>query len=306
MRIRYDFGDLEAFVALSEADSFARAAERLHISQSALSRRIQKLEAALDVALFERTTRSVAATAQGRAFLDYAKALLADADQASRAVGGDRRTAGRMPTAIITVAAVPTATQSLLPRAIRRFRENGQDARLRIKDVNADGVVDAVLAGEADFGVGFLSAREPNLDFQALVDDPFVLVLEKDDPLCASEVVQWVEIDPERFISIWRGSGNRLLIEASLARERITLDWSYEVQHLSTALGLVEAGLGMTALPQSAIPAATHAALATRKLTNPLVVRSIGLARRKRTRLSPAAEAFYQTIFSEMDARLVT
>lgn len=296
MNINYDFGDLEAFLALFETASFARAAERLNISQSALSRRLQKLEAALGARLFDRTTRSVAPTLQGRAFVDYATALLQKAEAAASALGGDM--SARRRTAVVTVAAVPTATQTLLPEALQRYRAAGRDARVRISDVTAAGVVDAIATGAADFGVGFLSAREADLDFRPISDDPFVLVLPSDDPLARQDTLRWREIDPDRFIAIWRGSGNRLLIESALARERIALDWSFEVQHLATALGLVEAGLGMTALPRSAIPPGRSAAIVARRLIEPEVTRVIGLARRRRARLSDAAEALYQTLLA--------
>ena len=150
MRINHDFGDLEAFLALIETGSFARAAERLNLSQSALSRRVQKLEAALGAILFERTTRSVAPTAAGRAFVDYAIALLADAEAAAQTVGGASTADRARRAAIVTVAAVPTATQSLLPQAIRQYRAAGHTARIRISDVTASGVVDAMSAGDAD------------------------------------------------------------------------------------------------------------------------------------------------------------
>lgn len=300
MRIDYDFGDLEAFLALYETGAFARAADRLNLSQSALSRRVQKLEAALGVQLFERTTRTVSATVQGRAFVDYAARLVQEAEAAAQALGGAGPDVRSRRAVVVTVAAVPTATQRLLPAAITRYREAGHDARVRIADVTANGVVDAIAVGEADFGVGFLSAGEPDLDFRPLIDDDFVLVAPLSDPLAARQAVRWAEIDPDRFVAIWRGSGNRLLIEAALARARIALDWSYEVQHLSTALGLVEAGLGVTALPRSAVPLAARDRLAIRPLVEPAVTRAIGLVRRKRVRLSAAAEALYAALLDLM------
>jgi len=291
MRINYDFGDLEAFLALVETGSFARAAEGLNLSQSAFSRRIQKLEAALGTALFERTTRSVAPTLQGRAFVEHATALLDGADRAARALGHADEAGPRRPT--VTVAAVPTATQTLLPQAIRRYRDDGGRARIRIKDVTAAGVVDAVVGGEADFGVGFLAAQEPDLEFQVIADDPFVLAAPPGDPLAGAAEVSWRDIDPERFIAIWRGSGNRLLIEAALAEARIALDWSFEAQHLSTALGLVQAGLGVAALPRSAVPAGALGGVSLCRLTDPAISRAVGLVRRRRARLPDAAETLF-------------
>lgn len=301
MRINFDFGDLEAFLAVLETGAFGQAADRLSLSQSALSRRLQKLETALGQTLFERTTRSIKPTLAAREFRDRAAAMLNEAEEAMTALSdaGDRFAYQR--NQIITVAAVPTATRSLLPGAIARFRATGFKGRVRIDDLSANAVLDAVASGAADFGVNFIGVQEPGLDFRALMDDPFVLALPADDPLAARDAVRWADIDQAQFIAVWKGSGNRMLIDAALARARIPLGWAYEARHLSTALGLVEAGLGMTALPASAMPAHDLPGVAVRPLIQPEVTRAIGLVRRVGARLGDPAEALYGTLLATAD-----
>lgn len=296
MRINFDFGDLEAFLALLETGSFRRAAERLNLSQSALSRRLQKLEAALGARLVERTTRSVKPTLAARQFRDRAAAMLKDAAEAVSVVGDGAQAAAGDRNATVAVAAVPTATRSLLPAGIARFRAGGFAGHIRIADLSADAVLDAVAAGEADFGVNFIGGQEPGLDFALLQDDPFVLAMPPDDPLATATTVPWRDVDAARFVAVWKGSGNRMLIDAALARARVSLGWAYEVRHLSTALGLVEAGLGVTALPASAMPATDRTGVVARPLVEPEISRAIGLVRRVRARLSTPAEAFYRTL----------
>lgn len=292
MRIKYDFGDLEAFLAVADLGSFQRASEQLNLSQSALSRRIQKLEEVLGVMLIERTTRSMKLTLAATGFRVRAQSMLDEAMEALRALG-DESDSVRSRQALVTVAAVPTATHHILPSVIKDFAAAGHSARIRVLDLFANDVAEAVAQGEADFGISFIGAQEPDLTFRTLMDDAFVLVMARDDPLSARRSVSWAELDEERFIAPWKGSGNRMLIDNALARGRKTLNWRYEVRHSSTALGLVAAGVGVTALPASAIPRGAQQPVVFRPLIEPEVSRAIGTLRRTRSSLSAAAEFFY-------------
>ena len=296
MRINFDFGDLEAFLAVAEHGSFRAAAEALSISQSALSRRIQKLEEALGATLLERTTRSVKLTLAARSFRDRAEGMLAEAQEALQAIGDDTARFAFQRNQIVTVAAVPTATRSLLPRAIRAFRGQGFDGRIRINDLSANDVLEAVAAGDADIGVNFIGGQEPGLDFRVLADDPFVLAVPRGGDMDANGAVAWADVDPAHFIAVWKGSGNRMLIDSALAHARETAPWAYEVRHLSTALGLVEAGLGVTAAPASAMPETTHPLLRAPPLLTPVLTRTLSHVRPAPAQPSPAATPFYSSV----------
>ncbi len=298
MRINFDFADLEAFIAVCDAGSFKRAADALNLSQSALSRRIQKLEEALGLPLIERTTRTMRLTIAATEFRPRAEALLDSAQEAVLAVGDEANRFDYQRNATVTVAAVPTATRRVLPRAVHAFREQGHRARIRINDLSAGEVTEEVTSGAADFGITFIGGQEPGLEFQVLFDDAFVLVVHRDDPLSGKEKVTWADVDPSRFIAVWKGSGNRMLIDNALARTRQSVPWSTEVRHLTTALGLVEAGLGVTASPGSAVPDMADGALVAIPLTEPEVVRTTGIVRRTGRRLSAPAEAFHQILLS--------
>ena len=180
--------------------------------------------------------------------------MLEEAQEALRAIGDDTARFAFQRNQIVTVAAVPTATRSLLPRAIQAFRDQGFDGRIRINDLSANDVLEAVASGAADFGVNFIGGQEPGLDFRVLADDPFVLAVPRGGELDVDRPVEWADVDPSGFIAVWKGSGNRMLIDSALAHARENVGWAYEVRHLSTALGLVEAGLGVTAVPASAMP----------------------------------------------------
>ena len=93
-------------------------------------------------------------------------------------------------------------------------------------------------------------------------------------------------------------SGNRLLIEQQLADKPWKLDWFYEVRHLSTSLGLVEAGLGISALPGLAMPHAPYSSIIGIPLVEPVIRRTLGIIRRKDAVLSPAAERFFALLIN--------
>ncbi|MDB9810198.1 LysR family transcriptional regulator, partial [Planktomarina temperata] len=166
MRINYDFRDLEAFLAVKETGSFHLAAEKLSLSQSAITRRIKKLEIALDSILFERTTRAVKPTLAAKRLQARAEAILEGVNETTRAMRDESVAFDHQKNAIVTVAVLPSVAAVLLPSALRIFREAGQTARVRIIDGNANEVAEAVVSGEADFGVSSIPMLEPLTTFE--------------------------------------------------------------------------------------------------------------------------------------------
>jgi DNA-binding transcriptional LysR family regulator len=290
--MKADLDDLRGFVAVAELGSFHAAADALHLSQPALTRRIQKLEAVLGVQLIERDTRQLRLSSVGRDFFFKAERVL---DELDAAVLGIRELADRV-SGEVTIGAVPTATYYFLPRVIEDFNARYPRIRIRILDLSANDVLEAVKRGQAEFGINLLGAQEPDLDFEPLLRDPFLLVCRKDHPLASLEQVSWADMAPHRFITVGRLSGNRIILDAALAGLPVRPRWFYEVQHLSTSLGLVEAGLGVAAVPKLAAPTGPHAVLVVRPLVDPVVTRIMGIIHRHGTTLSPAAQQFHRIL----------
>ena len=289
---RLEFLDLSAFVEFAENHSFNEAAERLHISQPALSRRIQKLEEILGAKVLERTTRRSRLTPVGRDFLPKARKLLEDYE--SSLVGVRELATHRK--GVLTIACLPTAAFYFLPSVVREFNTAYPGIRIRILDVSANEGVERVVSGEADFGINMVSAHHPAVDFTSIYRDPFVLALRRDHPLAQKQRVEWSDLDDVRLITVSRDSGNRILLDNPLLSAGLHLDGFYEVQHLSTSLGLVESGLGVAILPSMAMPGPEHAVLCQRELPEPRIDRSIGLLRRRGESLSPIAELFIEIL----------
>ena len=296
MRIQFDFADLAAFIAIADDASFQLAAGKLGVSQPTLTRRIQKLEVALGVRLFARTTRSTKLTLAGKSFRGRAESMLESAAEAVLALSDEAANVEQQRQAIVTVAAIPTATPRILPQAIRAFRAAGHSARIRLLDADANRVAELVASGEADFGVSFIPTEEPSLMFRPIMNDRFVLAMRDDDPLAAREQVSWSEVDASRLILPIKGTGNRMLIDEALARARQTLQWAYEVGRSTTHLSLVESGVGIAALPELAMPTTPQTHLVARLLVEPVVARAVGTIRRSSVVLTPAAGILYRTL----------
>src|SRR5215217_505216 len=292
MSINFEALDLRAFVAVVDLEGFHRAAEALNLSQPALSRRIQRLETAVGAALLERTTRRVALTTVGREFLPLVRRMLDEFDTSLFAM----RDVGRQRRGLIALACVPTAAFYFLPSVIARFNEQYPKIRFRILDLSANDGLESVARGEVEFGINLLGSSDPELTFEPLHEEPFVFACRRDHPFAKRDAIDWADLDGERIIMVSRASGNRILLDAALAKANIHLSWSYEVTHLSTSLGLVEAGLGISVLPKLATPQGDHPIIVTRPIGSPEVARTIGVVRRRGGRLAPAAERFLEML----------
>jgi len=292
MSIKLDLTELRAFVAVAELASFRAAAEAIHLSQPALSRRIGKLERTLGVRLLERTTRRVALTLAGREFARTARTLLAEFDGALMQM----RELGARPGGEVTLACVSSAVHHFLPDVIRRFHARHPRIRVRILDDPANEVLASVLRSEADFGVNFIGTQEPEIEFHAVLEEPFVLACRDDHRLARRRSVAWSELAGEEFMTVGKASGNRLLLDVALAGVKQRPAWFYEVRHVSSLLGLIEAGLGVAAVPKIALPTRRSSRLVAVPLVEPRVTRTIGLIRRRGRPLAPAAQHLYDLL----------
>jgi len=284
-----DVQGLQAFTRIAALGTFQKAAGALFLSQSALSRRISKLEEDLGVRLLDRTTRRVRLTAVGRDFLPQARRLI---EELETSFAGMREMA-KHGSGQVALACVPTAAIHILPTVIREYSAKHPDNRIRILDVHANEVLQAVLRGEAEFGLTLSGADEPEIETEPLFDDPFVLACRKDHPLAKRRTVKWAELGEHRVITVGRLSGNRALLDFGLPSNLPQQRWTYEVQHsFWTGLGMVEAGIGVIAVPMLALSGRRNTGLVSRPLVEPKLTRTLAVIRRRGVTLSPAAQEF--------------
>ena len=292
MRINFELLDLRCFLAIIDAGGFHQAADTLNMSQPALSRRIQGLEAALGAPLLERSTRRVTMTTTGRQMEPLVRRLIEEFETSILSIAD----VGRSQHGQVTLACVPTAAFYFLPRVIEAYNAVYPNIRFRILDLGANECLDSVSRGEVEFGLNLMGSGDPDLLFTPLAEDPFVLACRRDHPLAKRKKLSWEDLRGYPLAGVSRASGNRMLLDSALGKLGLNLSWMYETNHLSTSLGLVEAGLGASVLPRMATPLSDHPIIVTKLIGDPIVTRNIGIVERKHGRLSPAAQRFREML----------
>ncbi len=296
--INFDLQQLQAFIAVAERGSFRAAAEQIHLSPPALSRRIEKLESIIGTRLFKRTTREVELTSLGRIFLERARAAIDDLESAILGISDIATTrSGR-----VTVACVPSAALYFLPQVISSFSAKYPSIRIRVIDESMNQTLQSVLAGESDFGIGFMNTLMPEIAFEGIHDDPFVMAMRRDHPLAKRKSVNWSQIESEKLISVARSSGNRQLIDDVMSKVGLNPHFAFEVSHIGTLLGMVEAGLGIAAVPRTALQA-HHPTVVGLPLRKPTISRSLGLLQKQGSTLRPAAAMFHEHLYAALRRR---
>ncbi len=290
--MKIDTLGIQAFMALADHASFQKAAESLFITQTALSRRLQNLEALLGLKLIERTTRSVALTDTGRAFLPQARRLIGELATALT----ELRETGRARRGDVSIACVPTVGVQYLPRIIQAYAAKYPQNRIKILDHASSGVAEAVLRREAEFGINIGGPHDDALTSLPLATDRFVLVCRDDHALADRRTLRWPQLADHPLIFAGSGSGNRPLLDLGLGSVSFALKSFYEVQRSSTALGLVAAGVAAAIVPRLAIQNGTYPRIRVIALRAPVVSRSLVLLSRRNAHLSPAAQALYDMI----------
>ena len=294
--MKIDFDGIQAFVLVAELGGFSRAADQLHLTQTALTRRIQKLEAYLCVRLLDRTTRSVQLTAVGRDFLPQARRLV---DETTSAV--DRlKDMSKLGKGNVAIASIPTMAHHTLPAVIRAYGDAHPGNRIRIIESNAAEVSRAVLHDQAEFGITIQLERHAELVEEPVLREAFMFFCLDEHALARNKSVTWSDLAGSDLVLVSGLSGNRALLDYQLARKRLHLRGRYEVEHLSTALGLVAAGVGSAILPYSTIQEGTYPRVRRIPLVKPVISRDLVMIRRRNATLSPAAQRFYDMLVGEL------
>jgi DNA-binding transcriptional LysR family regulator len=118
----------------------------------------------------------------------------------------------------ISLACIPTAAFYFLPGVIARFSEQYPNIRFRILDLSANDGLESVARGEVEFGINLLGSSDPELTFEPLLEEPFVLACRRDHAFAQREAVDWADLNGQRVIMVSRASGNRIILDAALAK----------------------------------------------------------------------------------------
>lgn len=292
-RINIELEDLRIIQAVAEEKNFRRAAEKVFLSPSALSRAVSRVEDRLGTRLFERDTRNVELTNQGQEFARTASIILANAHQSlGRFHDYLALRRGRL-----TIAGLPSITGGVLPKIIAEFSRKHPNLEVRILDNLNAGVLEAVEIGEADIGLAesrFVSGDK--LTFQPLLQDKFIAIAAKGGGIDEDRSYSWEELLKLPHITMAHGTSVRTIVQATYTQLNREFHPKFEVSHLSTAGALVAQGMGVTILPTLTLPIIGADRFVTRELKSPVVTRSIGLFWRTTETLSPAVKAFVSVV----------
>jgi DNA-binding transcriptional LysR family regulator len=284
---------LRAFLALADQRNFTRAAQASHLSQPAFSTLIRTLEESLGTRLFDRDTRSVQLTPEGRLFEGPARRLLDDMRSALADLADhvERRT-GR-----VRVAALPSLAAGWLPAIFKEFQQRWPGIRLELDDALSDACISLLRGGRVDFALAASdagTAAASDLVARRLCSDRFHLVCRADHPLATEPRLTLRKLAPWPFIQMTRNSSVRQSIDAVL--HPLRLNATFEVEHLATVMGLVEAGLGISAVPALTLFHFRRETLATRPLMHAALQRTVHIVRRREGSLSVAAQALHDLV----------
>ncbi|MXN30901.1 LysR family transcriptional regulator [Delftia sp. CH05] len=294
---------LRAFLAVAESRNFSRAGELMALTQPAVSRNVTELEQALGVQLLHRTTREVELTDAGRLLQGHATRVLDALDECLLEVSGlATQRLGK-----VRVASSPTLSAHLMPRCIARCREQAPGIELLLLDRIQSDVLQSVRSGEVDFGVVIDPQGRDDLYCETILSEPFCLVCPATHRLARKRQVAWSDLAGQPLVLLDHASGSRRLIDAALQAHDAEAAVVQEVGHTTTIFCMLQAGLGLSVVPELAVPQAWRApasgaptpdALASRPLL-PRVQRDIMLVRRRQRELSPVAQSVWDLIRAE-------
>jgi len=281
---------LRAFVALADEKHFTRAAQRCHLTQPAFSALIRTLEEAAGVRLFDRNTRHVELTAEGRVLDASARRLLGEFDL----VIEDLRDHAARRRGHVTIAALPSLAAGWLPDLLARFHRQYPGITLQLRDALLDPCLDMVQSGAADFAVAAQRADMADLDSEFLHADRFFLVCRKDHPLARRAQVRLRDLTRWPIIQLARGSSVRRHLDEALGSAGAQP--LLEVEHLATVTGLVSAGMGISVVPAMTLFHFQRDELMIKPLAGKPLTRPLYLVRREGRALSVAAQSLYDLL----------
>jgi DNA-binding transcriptional LysR family regulator len=297
-----DLRRLRYFLIVSDELHFGRAAARLHIAQPPLTRQISALEAELGFRLFDRSTRNVTLTSEGRYFLPYARAVLEQVDLTASITS--KLAAGSAGHLAVGYAS-SIALSDIFSQTIQAFCSAYPDVQLTVEEGASSTQWSQLIEGRLDIGMSRMQPPAEDAEIQAICldNEPLVAAIASDSPLARQEQVTLAELSAYPLIAFPTdyGSGLNEIIEALYRRQALTPLPAPKGKQITSIIALVAAGRGVAVVPQCTQTlvkrGVTYRPLAEPGATAPLLVLT-----RKRER-SPLVKAFVEIIEQTLRAK---
>ena len=273
--------DLEYVVAVADHGSFVRAAEQCHVAQPSLSMQVSKVEARLNTALFERTTRRLIVTPNGQRVVEQMRRVLVEARAIFALAGESQKPFG----AVLRLSAISTLGPYVFPCILRDLRSRYPGLSLVLGEGKTEDLLRALLQGDIDAALVSTHRSETGVTGMPIFREPFVLACPEDHPACAPDGGGWEGLTARERLLLDEGHclRDQALAACRLADRRQVQ--SVEATGLHTLVQMVDNGLGVTLLPQLAIDGGILKGTAIRILptTGQTPSREIGLVWRRGT-----------------------
>ncbi|UAA40205.1 LysR family transcriptional regulator [Paraneptunicella aestuarii] len=286
---------VKAFVKVAQCRNYAEAAERLHVSQPALSIAIRNLEQTIGGALFSRSTRKVELTPEGQEFFPVAKRLLQDWEEAC----SDLNNLFSLQKGKLTIAVMPSFADTMLPKVLLAFHDSYPNISISVQDVVMESAMNAVRESRAELGITFESDTLDGLDFLPLFDNDCVLICQPEHELALQNEVDWDQISAFPFVAMNWGSTMRRWIDEASVEHNLTLNITAEAGQLVTLGQFVAVGMGISVVPALCRIQMENKGLVCRPIRNSGLIKQVGIVRRQRGSLSVAANAFMELLLAE-------
>jgi DNA-binding transcriptional LysR family regulator len=293
MRPTLTISELEAVLLVAETHNFRMAAERAHISQPALSRRVQSAEQKLNATLFDRDKHGVALTDAGAELMPIAQRMLSEFHDSlsdlSEFIAGRRGS--------VNIWALPSVAAALLPATAQVLQKSHPQVRLVIQAASARQVTQAVSEGKADVGISIeISGQPADVEFTPLLKENFMLICPVDDPLAQRKRVGWSVFANRPFVASGPASSIRQVTDQVLAASGRIQNANYVTDNISVVGAMVAAGVGVAAVPRLALRLMDTTRLRSVALHSPTATREIGILVKKRRSLSAVVLRFIATL----------
>ena len=281
---------VEYVVGVSEHGGFTRAARALHVTQSALSEGVARLEAELGVDLFHRVGRRVIVTAAGAAFLEPGRQLLRDRAVLHASVAAVAGLDGGS----LELVALPTLAVDPLSVLVGAFRHAHPQVVVFVEQPeDAAAVATRVRSGQSELGLAELPITGPGLVSERLLEQELVVVLPPSSPLASRRRLTIADLAAVPLITTPPGTSMRRLVDTAFADANLSPVIAVQTEQRDAILPLVLAGAGASILPRPVAEAARGSGVTTAGLS-PSIRRTIGLVWRDGP-VSPAAAGFIET-----------
>lgn len=294
---------VQSFLCLYEEGSVTRAASRLGMVQPALSMLIAKLERELGVVLFDRNSRGVMPTAEGKRFYDLALPVAREFENVRRRMidmggGGGAGT--------VRVGIVPSLMPAVVPAALQRYCELLPDVSVMVAEGYSATLVARVDSGELDFAIVNDPAQPGALAVERLISEELVLVTSRASGLVAPGPLDCTGLQRLPLIMPTAGQGRLRIPAEPQGRRRIgPARPRLEMDAIAPTLALVKSGLWATILPLVAIvPELTGSVLQVNRLRRPVISRDLVLIYHPRRPPSLAAKKLHDALSAELEAAL--